>query len=908
MMQQKTRLFVMIAALAMILLVPFMHHREAKAATIIAQAGDNPLVFDQNATTDNITYLVAQAAEHPDTVTIAGPGGAKGKAILDFDDTADYLAWHVSLAQGANYHVDMLVDPSGTETFELSVGANSLTFTSPAGIRKLDAGTIYIPAGESTITLTKTANNGVTSTIKALELVESSEYAAYLQRIENFKTDTTAFSQSKYGIMFQYGAWGYPQTGNAKSLDDQAADFDVPSFVNMIKGTGADYVLWSATWWTYEIDAPITAVDNIVSSNRTASRDLIGDVAAALDAEGIDFYMYYHTGQDSHLGYGSTDWWQAQNYPGSFASRGVGDRTTFFNNWFSVITEIGNRYGTLLDGWFFDDGTVYYPAPFEAMGAAARAGNPNRTVAYNNHGGQALPRVTDFADVAMGENCHGEVEEGSAPVGGDGIFTGGESDGLLQHCMFKTENGWGINAPNYVINSPNFSANTAIAWVQSASSRNVPLSFNILMYEDGTTSQETMDLFDELKNADLSTGDYINNDDPGITYTGSWFTSSNRGNGDFLDDLAATNVTGDSFEYTFTGTGIEYLAPLRTGYADMEIFIDGVSQGIYTTNNGGAYEPQEVIFSISGLPDGQHTLEAVSTSGGWFQLDALSVEDSPPAGTNIALNQPTSQSSTGYGGVPERAVDGNTSGAWNDGSVTHTNTEAQPWWEVDLGSSQDIANIVLFNRTNSCCTDRLTDFYVYISDSSFGSRTDVAQMANEAAWSTYHSGTLSGSSLDIAANSNGRYVRVQLSGSTNPLSLAEVQVISGSGSTPPTTTTLNNTEVSATYTGTWITSSNRGAGDYDDDVGASNSSNAAFAYTFTGTGVAYISPMYNGYASMEIFIDGVSQGTYTTNNGGAYSPQEVIFSVSGLSPGQHTIEVVKTSGGWLHLDALTITN
>src|SRR4051812_10353384 len=64
--------------------------------------------------------------------------------------------------------------------------------------------------------------------------------------------------------------------------------------------------------------------------------------------------------------------------------------------------------------------------------------------------------------------------------------------------------------------------------------------------------------------------------------------------------------------------------------------------------------------------------------------DDPSSEQAVTITTNYALGKPTSQSSTGYGGDPSRAVDGNTSGVWTNNSVTHTNFGHQPWWQVDL--------------------------------------------------------------------------------------------------------------------------------------------------------------------------------------------------------------------------------
>lgn len=56
------------------------------------------------------------------------------------------------------------------------------------------------------------------------------------------------------------------------------------------------------------------------------------------------------------------------------------------------------------------------------------------------------------------------------------------------------------------------------------------------------------------------------------------------------------------------------------------------------------------------------------------------------------------QASTGYGGAPERAIDGKTDGNYDAGSVTHTNEQDDPWWMVDLKGPQDIGRIVVFNR------------------------------------------------------------------------------------------------------------------------------------------------------------------------------------------------------------------
>lgn len=84
-------------------------------------------------------------------------------------------------------------------------------------------------------------------------------------------------------------------------------------------------------------------------------------------------------------------------------------------------------------------------------------------------------------------------------------------------------------------------------------------------------------------------------------------------------------------------------------------------------------------------------------------------------GRNFALGQKASASSTEHGGTPERAVDGKTDGNFANKSVTHTATETNPWWEVDLGQTLDIEKIKVHNRTDGA-GDRLKNFTLTVLD------------------------------------------------------------------------------------------------------------------------------------------------------------------------------------------------
>ena len=86
-------------------------------------------------------------------------------------------------------------------------------------------------------------------------------------------------------------------------------------------------------------------------------------------------------------------------------------------------------------------------------------------------------------------------------------------------------------------------------------------------------------------------------------------------------------------------------------------------------------------------------------------------------GANVALKKRASQSnSLKKSGKAQLAVDGNPDGEWKNGSVTHTESADNPWWEVDLGRIAHIENVIVHNRTNGMSGARLDNFTLKILD------------------------------------------------------------------------------------------------------------------------------------------------------------------------------------------------
>ncbi len=84
---------------------------------------------------------------------------------------------------------------------------------------------------------------------------------------------------------------------------------------------------------------------------------------------------------------------------------------------------------------------------------------------------------------------------------------------------------------------------------------------------------------------------------------------------------------------------------------------------------------------------------------------------------NVARKGTATQSSDAFGGVAKRANDGITNGDYFGGnSVSHTNTEDNPWWEIDLGAAKEIDRVVIWNRTDGGAGVNLANFKVLLLD------------------------------------------------------------------------------------------------------------------------------------------------------------------------------------------------
>lgn len=125
---------------------------------------------------------------------------------------------------------------------------------------------------------------------------------------------------------------------------------------------------------------------------------------------------------------------------------------------------------------------------------------------------------------------------------------------------------------------------------------------------------------------------------------------------------------------------------------------------------------------LTAHPDSTPDSGSVSISGAGAQISTTA--DTPVVRTfdyaNWALTangSTATQSNTLHGAVAARAIDNNTNGSLNAGSVTHTGSSPSSWWQVDFGQTRPVKRIVLWNRTDPGLQARLSNFRISVLDS-----------------------------------------------------------------------------------------------------------------------------------------------------------------------------------------------
>ncbi len=463
------------------------------------------------------------------------------------------------------------------------------------------------------------------------------------------KTSSSAapwnMAASKWGISHHYLAGGtldnaYYRITDYKVWNKYIAGFDVKKYANLAKQLGVGYVVFTITQnrgylattsGVYDKHAPpcpnstrtpgCKNQTGVAKADYTPTRDLILDLGKALKEKGIRLIAYL----PSHI---PDRWTGKQVSPPQYPDWWITD----------FITEKSKAWGTNVAGWWFDgywnvlkdEQNNKFPIAKKIYNAVL-SGNPSARITFNTGHSSIGATVDPFSNYTAGEYNTLPSVPSSGVVQGYGHTALNPNNVQWVGWTFLAKKdpvfyGWGQIRRNLRFNSKDVAARAkAIADKGGLSTWDVAINPN------GTWTAESLVQIQTIGNMVGTTTDktysslkLINNDDKNIIYSaGQWKKHGNRPHGDYKQDVHYATADGAYLTYKFIGSSIVFATSKAVDQGNVEVYLDGTSQGVFSTHDGDYRQVQQIIFEKHDLSAGAHTLKLVKRSGTYMLVDIL---------------------------------------------------------------------------------------------------------------------------------------------------------------------------------------------------------------------------------------------------------------------------------------------
>ena len=283
------------------------------------------------------------------------------------------------------------------------------------------------------------------------------------RKIAQQRANTDWLAHAAYGVMFHWTSESTPRRGPALPYQRAVDAFDVAAFAEMVESTGARYVIFTVNHAKPHCPAPIKSWERIHPGS-TTKRDLLGEIAQALEARNIRLMLY-----------------MASHTVGKLR---VATGTEYLRIHKDVLQEMGQRYGTRVAGYWFDgwyQTLEAYPEidPHDLL-PAVRAGNPARLVAFNSW---VYPIETPWQDYWAGEV--GEIVRPATSR----YIASGTAIGLQSHFLLFADAPWVHSLPDAEMEPLRFSDEALIEFVKKNAEKEAAVTINLGIYQDGSIGE-----------------------------------------------------------------------------------------------------------------------------------------------------------------------------------------------------------------------------------------------------------------------------------------------------------------------------------------------------------------------------------------------------------------------------------
>ena len=390
-----------------------------------------------------------------------------------------------------NFHLEVI---SGSSSVKSDLNITEGVYRSPEGgpstnfERKRLDGKLHLTRGINPVTLQVSGTDtDKVVRFQCLEVLSPSANAAIAAAEESaraHRASTDWFVKAGYGAMFHWTDFSQPRDGIKKPYPEAVSAFDVDAFARLIEEMGAAYIIFTVNHAHPHCPAPIKAWEAI-HPGMTTQRDLIGEIADALQKRGIKLLLYINSPVLTKLDHIGAN--------GSHELTYSEEQFTEIHK--NVLSEIGSRYRDKLAGYWFDSWyqslAAYPDVPIEAIFRYCKVGNPGRITAFNFW---IFPVLTPWQDYWAGE-----FDALQNPFESRSIQKGAGT-GFQAHGMLSTLPSW-VHSQTGPIPPPQFSTEDLIAFVKANIEHQAVTTINIGIYQDGTIEQSSLDMMRQLRSA-----------------------------------------------------------------------------------------------------------------------------------------------------------------------------------------------------------------------------------------------------------------------------------------------------------------------------------------------------------------------------------------------------------------------
>ena len=399
------------------------------------------------------------------------------------------LTWTVQVVRAGDYEVALnhAAEPGAVgQRVQVSSGGSRVDYTMAKtkgvfGVKSYEMTSIkdrlHLEAGTQSIALSIPDAPAAMDVLnfRSLELIPVAAKAAIeadRQEALRARASTEWLAKAGYGLMFHWTSQSVGKDGTHKPYAQAVDDFDVKRFAEMVEETGAGYVLLTIGHAQSYCPGPINAWEKY-HPGKTTRRDLIAEMADALNAKGIKLMCYLNAAS-------------LTRYPKT-------SEEEFTRIMTEVVTEFGEHYKEKVAGYWFDccyQAKEKYPGfSFREFFKTCKAGNPNRIVALNSW---IYPNVSEWQEFWAGETGDpvGLPVNGATPERGPGA-------GLCYQALLIMEPYW--VQEKVAMPSPKFTAQRLGDYISQCMANGGAVTINLGIYQDGSVDPKAVDVLKDVR-------------------------------------------------------------------------------------------------------------------------------------------------------------------------------------------------------------------------------------------------------------------------------------------------------------------------------------------------------------------------------------------------------------------------